>query len=90
MLRLPKLGAGSFYRDEDLVFAGESGNLINPSNLRNRSFAPLLERAGLGDRHITFHDLRNTCASVLFQRNIHPKFVQDLLGHASITITLNT
>ena len=62
--------------------------LINPSNLRQRSFAPLLERAGLPQ--ITFHDLRHTCASLLFQKNVHPKFVQELLGHASVAITLDT
>jgi integrase len=39
---------------------------------------------------ITFHDLRHACASLLFQKNIHPKFVQELLGHASVTITLDT
>ena len=76
------------YEDLGLVFAGEGGNLINPSNLRQRSFAPLLERAGLPQ--ITFHDLRHTCASLLFQSNVHPKFVQELLGHASIAITLDT
>jgi integrase len=70
------------------VFAGERGGIINPSNLRNRSFAPLLGRAGLP--RITFHDLRHTCASLLFQRNVHPKFVQELLGHASEAITLGT
>ncbi|MDP9458339.1 MAG: site-specific integrase [Actinomycetota bacterium] len=75
-------------RNQDLVFAGEAGNLINPSNLRQRSFAPLLRRAGLPQ--ITFHDLRHTCASLLFQRNVHPKFVQELLGHASVAITLDT
>ncbi len=31
-----------------------------------------------------------TCASLLFERNIHPKFVQELLGHASVAITLDT
>jgi integrase len=67
---------------------GEVGNLINPSNLRQRSFAPLLKRAGLP--RITFHDLRHTCASLLFQKNVHPKFVQELLGHASVAITLDT
>src|SRR5215212_5475303 len=61
-----RLKAGSLYRDQDLVFAGEGGNSINPSNLRNRSFKPLLERAGLP--RITFHDLRHTCASLLFQK----------------------
>ena len=42
-----KLKAGGLYEDRGLVFAGEVGNLINPSNLRQRSFLPLLERAGL-------------------------------------------
>ena len=83
-----KLRAGSLYRDEDLVFAGEGGGFLNPSNLRQRSFAPLLKRAGLDQ--ITFHDLRHTCASLLFQKNAHPKFVQELLGHASVAITLDT
>jgi integrase len=66
-----KLKIGSLYGDQDLVFAGEGGNAINPSNPRNRSFKPLLERAGLP--RITFHDLRHTCASLLFQKNVHPK-----------------
>ncbi|MGB3682882.1 MAG: site-specific integrase [Rubrobacteraceae bacterium] len=87
-----KLQAGSLYEDQGLVFAGEGGSLVNPSNLRNRSFKPLLARAGLaeGKARITFHDLRHTCASLLFQRNVHPKFVQELLGHASVAITLDT
>jgi integrase len=83
-----KLRVGSLYQDQDLVFAGEGGGLINPSNLRQRSFALLLKQAGLPQ--ITFHDLRHTCASLLFQRNVHPKFVQELLGHASVAITLDT
>lgn len=83
-----KLKIGSLYQNNGLVFAGEIGNLINPSNLRQRSFAKLLRRAGL--LPITFHDLRHTCASILFQRNVHPKFVQELLGHASVAITLDT
>ena len=32
----------------------------------------------------------HTCASLLFQKNVHPKFVQELLGHASVAITLDT
>ncbi len=83
-----KLATGGVYEDQGLVFAGEIGNLINLSNLRQWSFAALLKKAELP--HITFHDLRHTCASLLFQKNIHPKFVQELLGHASVSITLDT
>ena len=54
---------------------------INPSNLRQRSFAPLLRKANLP--HIRFHDLRHTCATLLLGKGTHPKFVQELLGHAT-------
>jgi integrase len=81
-----KLRFGGLY--QDLVFASEGGGLINLSNLRQRSFAPLLDHAGLPQ--ITFHDLRHICASLLFQRSVHPTFVQELLGHASVAIILDT
>ena len=79
---------GDLYQDQGLVFGSEIGTLINPSNLRKRSFATLLKQAGLSP--IRFHDLRHTCATLLFLRNVHPKFVQELLGHANIAITLDT
>src|SRR3712207_9543353 len=74
--------------DHGLVFATKTGTPINPSNLRLRSFAPLLKKAGLP--HIRFHDLRHTCATLLLSRNVHPKYVQELLGHATVAITLDT
>ena len=43
--------------------------------------------AGLPD--IRFHDLRHTCATLLLSRGHHPKLVQDLLGHASVALTLD-
>ena len=79
---------GDLYRDEGLVFASEIGTLINPSNLRRRSFAPLLKRAGLP--RIRFHDLRHTCATLLLSCDVHPKYVQEILGHSNIAITLDT
>jgi len=79
---------GDLYRDEGLVFTTEVGTLINPTNLRKRSLASLLKRARLPQ--IRFHDLRHTCATLLFSRNVHPKYVQELLGHANIGITLDT
>jgi integrase len=54
---------GSLYQPGGLVFATQTGTLINPSNLRNRSFKALRKRAGLRD--ICFHDLRHTCATLL-------------------------
>ena len=79
---------GDGYRDQGLVFTTDTGAPINPSNLRQRSFAPLLKRAGLP--HMRFHDLRHTCATLLLSRGVHPKFVQELMGHATIAITLDT
>jgi integrase len=79
---------GDLYRDQGLVFTTEVGTPINPSNLRKRSFAPLLQKAGLP--RLRFHDLRHTCATLLLSKNIHPKYVQELLGHATVSITLDT
>ncbi|MDP8925492.1 MAG: site-specific integrase, partial [Actinomycetota bacterium] len=78
----------ALYRRESLMFCTGLGTPINPSNLLQRSFKPHLERAGLPD--IRFHDLRHTCATLLLSRNVHPKIVSDLLGHASIQLTLDT
>jgi integrase len=46
-----------------------------------------LSRPGLPD--IRFHDLRHTCATLLLSRGHHPKLVQELLGHASVAMTLD-
>jgi integrase len=80
---------GSLYKPGGLVFANEAGGIINPSNLRNRSFAKLLRSAGL-PADTRFHDLRHTCATLLLSRNVNPKIVSEMLGHATIAITLDT
>ena len=51
-------------------------------------FKPLLKRAGLP--RVRFHDLRHTCATLLLSKNVNPKVVSEMLGHASIAITLDT
>ena len=66
------------YQYQGLVFATQKGTLVNPSNLRTRSFAPLLEKAELP--RIRFHDLRHTCAALLLARNVNPKIVSEMLG----------
>jgi integrase len=57
-------------------------------NLHNKSWKPLLRRAGLPN--IRFHDLRHTCATLLLTRGVHPKIVSEMLGHSSIAIALDT
>jgi integrase len=43
-----------------------------------------------GRPQIRVHDLRHTTATVLFEAGAHPKLVQDLLGHSTVALTLNT
>jgi integrase len=76
------------YVDHGLIFSSEIGTPLNPENLVKRSFKPLLKRCGLSE--IRFHDLRHTCATLLMGRGVHPKLVQELLGHATIAMTLDT
>jgi integrase len=61
---------------------------MNAMNLTARSFKPILERAELPN--IRLHDLRHTCATLLLSKGVHPKLVQELLGHVTISITLDT
>jgi integrase len=61
---------------------------MNRSSLRG-AFGRLLKRANLPET-TRFHDLRHTCATLLLSQGVHPKFVQELLGHATISITLDT
>lgn len=53
-----------------------------------RSFHRVLTRAGLPQ--IRFHDLRHSCATLLLSMGIHPKIVQERLGHSQIAVTLDT
>jgi integrase len=78
----------TLYEDQGLVLASEVGTPLNRQNVTQRSFKPLLLRAGLPK--IRFHDLRHTCATLLLGKGVHPKFVQELLGHSTIAITLDT
>jgi len=83
-----RLKVGSLRQDSGLVFPTTTGTTMSCTNLLGRHFKPLLERAGLPT--IRLHDLRHTCATILLMAGKHPKYVQELLGHASISITLDT
>jgi len=70
------------------VFTTRIGTPIRQAKLHLESWKPLLWRAGLPDTR--FHDLRQTCATLLLTKGVHPKIVSEMLGHSSIAITLAT
>lgn len=72
----------------EFVFVDSQGGFIRRQNLLRRSHYPLLEAAGLP--RIRFHDLRHSAATILLAMDVHPKIVQELLGHSKINITLDT
>ena len=74
------------WQDHGLAFPSQVGTPLSGGNL-NRSFKATLQRACLPE--IRFHDLRHTCATILLRQGVNPKFVQELLGHADISLTLN-
>jgi integrase len=86
--RIVDMLRATLYEDSDLVFATGKDTPLDAQNIVNRHFKPLLKCTGLPD--IRWHDLRHTCATlVLLGRGVHPKLVQHLLWHASITMTLD-
>ena len=82
-----KLFAENRWQENDLIFPSTVGTPLDPRNLI-RNFKAILRQAELPD--IRFHDLRHTAATLMLQQGIHPKVVQERLGHADIALTLNT
>jgi integrase len=76
------------WQNHGLVFPTRIGTPMSRHNLVARSFKPLLKRAGLPE--IRFHDLRHTCATLMLAVGANPKVAQETLGHANVTITLDT
>jgi integrase len=83
--RAEREAAGADWRDDDLVFAWRDGTPIKPSNLRSR-WVRLVKLSGLP--YIRPHDTRHAHATLLLGLNVHPKIVQERLGHANPSITM--
>jgi len=73
--------------DDDLVFSTPEGKPLRPNTI-TRAWEVLAARCGLPV--IRLHDARHTHASIMLKQGIHPKIVQERLGHSSIQITLDT
>jgi integrase len=84
-----RIRLAGLWQDQNLIFPNEAGRTFNPSNLRNRSFRRIKARANVRE-DLRFHDLRHTCATLLLSEGVNVKVVSEMLGHASVTITLNT
>jgi integrase len=71
----------------EYVFLNTTGGPLRRSHFHAYVFKPLLKAAQLTE--IRFHDLRHTSASLLLAAGVHPKVVQERLGHSQIGITLD-
>ena len=79
--------AGAQWRDTGLVFTTANGGYIEPRNI-NRMFHSLCARAEVPQLRV--HDLRHSCATLLFTMGVSPATVQRILRHSSITVTTGT
>ena len=77
---------GSTWIDKDLVFTNAQGYYYSSSTLR-KVFRRFLVSIGLP--HMRFHDLRHSAATILLAMKVHPKVVQEILGHSQIAMTLD-
>ncbi|MEU3656209.1 tyrosine-type recombinase/integrase [Streptomyces sp. NPDC032161] len=76
--------AGLVWSDSGLVFTTPTGRPLDPANLTRR-FRSFIDRAGL--RHIRFHDLRHSTATLLLEQGGDLVVIKELLGHAHIGVT---
>nr|MBA2521198.1 site-specific integrase [Chloroflexia bacterium] len=77
---------GELWQDLGFLFTGRLGTPLHVNVLDN-AFRELI--AGAGVPRIRFHDLRHTCATLLLAAGVHPKVVQERLGHSDVGMTLN-
>ena len=82
-----RLRLGDAWRDQGLVFPGATGELL-PTSTVDDQWHRALTASGLPA--IRFHDLRHTHATLLLAAGVHPKIVSERLGHANISMTLDT
>jgi integrase len=82
-----RMQRAGLWREQGLVFPSQVGTPLSARNLQ-RHFKTLLKSARLPET-TRFHDLRHTCATLLLRQGVHAKYVQELLGHTDISLTLN-
>lgn len=83
-----KLICGNTYHKEfeDYICVDFKGKLFRPEYITDH-FQIILKNNGL--RHIRFHDLRHSCASLLLSKGVPMKAIQEWLGHSTYSTTAN-
>jgi integrase len=79
--------AGEAWHDQDLVFCNATGGPLAPSH-QTATFKQAVTKVQLPA--IRFHDMRHTAATMLLARGVNVKLISEMLGHATITLTLDT
>lgn len=85
--RLQKIRYADIYEDNNLVFCNNLGAYLVDSTI-GRQYKIISKKNNIPIRK--FHDMRHTFATRLFELGEDPKTVQELLGHSTVSITLNT
>jgi integrase len=82
-----RLLMGEGWRDTGLVFTMPTGELVHPE-----AFSKVFDRrvAAWKFPHLTIHGLRHTWATLALEGGVHPRVVQERLGHSTIAVTLGT
>jgi len=70
------------------MFQSEAGTPIDPKNSLNRYVRPAA--LSIGVEIGGFHDFRHTLSTNLRKAGVHPKVVADILGHAKVTLAMDT
>lgn len=82
-----RLKMGPLWQDQGLVFPSDMGTMLEDKQIHH-AFTRICERADVP--RIRPYDLRHSSASLLLAAGVHPKVVAERLGHANVSLTLNT
>ncbi len=78
--------AGVAWVESGYVFVDEGGTPLLPQRL-TKMFATAIARVDVPK--IRLHDVRHTMATTALEAGVHPKVVQEQLGHATIAVTMD-
>jgi integrase len=85
--RIAREWCGAKWKEGDFVFTTSVGTPMQPEMV-TREFKAIIAASGLPDMRL--HDLRHSCATLLLAQGVHPKLVQETLGHSTYQLTMDT